>query len=117
VIESLRLLFPGKKLTGIFQPHLYTRTRDFADGFAESLSKLDELLLLDLYPARENPIEGVDSKMIFDKIKGIPKQLCSKQDIPDLLEGKQLEILLTIGAGDIDQLCEPIINYLDKHVA
>jgi UDP-N-acetylmuramate--alanine ligase len=117
LIESLRLLFPGKKLTGIFQPHLYTRTRDFADAFGEELSKLDELLLLDLYPAREKPIEGVDSQMLLDRVSNIPKQLCSMKEFPGLLHDRQLEILLTIGAGDIDQLCEPIIKYLDGHVA
>jgi UDP-N-acetylmuramate--alanine ligase len=117
LIESLRLLFPGKKILGIFQPHLYTRTRDFADGFAESLSQLDELILLDLYPAREKPIPGVDSNMIYEKITGIPRQICSKQELIGRLEGKDMEVLVTIGAGDIDQMCDPIIKYLEDHVA
>jgi UDP-N-acetylmuramate--alanine ligase len=117
IVQSLRLLFPGRKLTGIFQPHLYSRTRDFADGFAEELSRLDELILLDLYPAREKPIEGVDSKMIFDKISGIPKQMCTRQELPGRLPGLDIEVLLTIGAGDIDQLCDPIVNYLEENVA
>ena len=117
LIGSIRLLFPGAKITGIFQPHLYSRTRDFADGFAESLGKLDELILLDLYPAREKPIPGVDSKMIFDRVDLTNKKLCAKADLIGILENYQLEVLLTIGAGDIDQLCEPIVKYLDEHVA
>lgn len=117
LVESMRLLFPGRKLTGIFQPHLFSRTRDFADDFARSLSMLDELLLLDLYPAREKPIPGVNSKMLLDKVAGIPATLCSMSDFPGILENRQVEILLTIGAGDIDRLCDPIIKYLDEHVA
>ncbi len=117
VIQSLRLLFPGKKLTGIFQPHLYSRTRDFAEGFAEELSRLDELILLDLYPAREKPIQGVDSKMIYDRVSGIPRQMCSKQELAGRLPGLDIEVLLTIGAGDIDQLVDPIVKYLEENVA
>ena len=117
VIESMRLLFPGRKLTGIFQPHLYTRTRDFAAEFARSLSLLDELLLLDIYPAREQPIPGVNARMLLDQVTGIPASLCSKDDFPAILENRPLEILLTMGAGDIDRLCNPIIQYLDGHVA
>lgn len=117
LICSIRLLFPDRKITGIFQPHLYSRTRDFADGFAESLGKLDELILLDLYPAREKPIPGVDSKMIFDRVELNAKRLCTKKDLVKTLESYQPEILLTIGAGDIDQLCDPIIKYLEEHVA
>ncbi|MFA5815171.1 MAG: UDP-N-acetylmuramate--L-alanine ligase [Bacteroidales bacterium] len=117
LIRSIRLLFPDRKITGIFQPHLYSRTRDFAGGFAESLGKLDELILLDLYPAREKPIPGVDSKMIFDRVELNAKQLCAKGDLIKTLESYQPEILLTIGAGDIDQLCDPIIKYLEEHVA
>lgn len=117
LLESLRLLFPDKKILGVFQPHLYTRTRDFADGFAESLGQFDELILLDLYPAREKPIPGVDSSLIYDKISGIPKELCSKSELISRLENKDIQILVTIGAGDIDQMCEPIIKYLEEHVA
>ena len=90
---------------------------DLADGFAQSLGKLDELILLDLYPAREKPIPGVDSKMVFDRIKLKKKQLCAKEDLVKILESCKPEILLTIGAGDIDQLCDPIIKYLEEHVA
>ncbi|OFY50099.1 MAG: UDP-N-acetylmuramate--L-alanine ligase [Bacteroidetes bacterium GWF2_49_14] len=117
IVQSLRLLFPGKKLTGIFQPHLYSRTRDFAAGFAEELSRLDELILLDLYPAREKPIQGVDSKLIFDMVSGIPRQMCSKQELAGRLPGLDIEVLLTIGAGDIDQLSDPIVKYLEENVA
>ncbi len=117
LINSIRMLFPGRKITGIFQPHLYSRTRDFAVGFAESLSKLDELILLELYPAREKPLPGVDSKMILDLVDLNAKQLCSKEDLITVLENTKPDILLTIGAGDIDQLCEPIIKYLEEHVA
>jgi UDP-N-acetylmuramate--alanine ligase len=117
LICSIRLLFPDRKITGIFQPHLYSRTRDLADGFAESLGKVDELILLDLYPAREMPVAGVDSKMIYDRVELNTKRLCAKEDLVKTLESYQPEILLTIGAGDIDQLCDPIIKYLDEHVA
>jgi len=117
LIQSIRLLFPNRKLTGIFQPHLFTRTRDFADGFAEALGKLDELILLDLYPAREKPIPGVDSQMILDRVSLKNKRLCSKDELITTLASYQPDILLTIGAGDIDQLCEPITQYLSEYVA
>ncbi len=117
LIHSIRLLFPDRKITGIFQPHLYSRTRDFADGFAAALSKLDEVILLDLYPAREKPLPGVDSRMILDRIESGHKQLCTKQDLLTVLASMEPEILLTIGAGDIDQLCEPITKFLQNHVA
>jgi UDP-N-acetylmuramate--alanine ligase len=117
LVSSIRMLFPGRRITGIFQPHLYTRTRDFAEGFAESLGKMDELILLDLYPARENPIPGIDSKMILDQVGLKSKMICQKEDLIKALQAYQPDILLTIGAGDIDQLCDPIIKYLDEHVA
>ena len=110
-ISSVRDIYPNKKITGIFQPHLYTRTRDFAEGFAQSLSLLDEVILLDIYPARELPIEGVDSEMILKNIK-VPVSLCSKDELVDVLRNKELEVLLTLGAGDIDKLVEPIKNML-----
>ena len=111
-IGSVRKLYPDKKITGIFQPHLYTRTRDFADGFAESLSMLDELILMDIYPARELPIEGVNSKMILDKVTINNKKLCSKEEVLNEVRQNNMEVLLTVGAGDIDQLVEPIKNIL-----
>ena len=108
VIDSVRKLYPGKKVTGIFQPHLYSRTRDFADEFAESLSKLDELILMDIYPARELPIKNITSKVIFDKVRLQNKEMCNKSDILHRLKNRHVEVLLTLGAGDIDQLVEPI---------
>ncbi|SBV97809.1 UDP-N-acetylmuramate--L-alanine ligase [uncultured Dysgonomonas sp.] len=115
-ITSVKELYPDRKLTGIFQPHLYTRTRDFASEFAKSLSLLDELVLLDIYPAREKPIEGVTSKIIFDKVT-CPKTLCSKEELLPLLENKNdIEVLLTVGAGDIDQLLGPIKDILEQKI-
>jgi UDP-N-acetylmuramate--alanine ligase len=107
-ITSIRGMFPGKKITGVFQPHLYSRTRDFAPEFAESLSLLDELILLDIYPAREKPIEGVTSSIIFDKVSIKDKTLCSKSDLMDVLKSKDLQVLITLGAGDIDAMVEKI---------
>ena len=111
-ISSVKELYPGKKVTGIFQPHLFTRTRDFADGFANSLSLLDELILLEIYPARELPLEGVTSKIIFDRVTIPNKTLCRKTEVMIELQSKKIEVLLTLGAGDIDQLVDPIRKYL-----
>lgn len=113
-ITSVKELYHDRKVTGVFQPHLYSRTKDFADEFAKSLSLLDELILLDIYPAREKPIEGVTSKIIFDKVT-CPKTLCNKQELLPLLENKNdIEVLLTVGAGDIDQLLEAIKEVLKE---
>ncbi|MBK9149816.1 MAG: UDP-N-acetylmuramate--L-alanine ligase [Saprospiraceae bacterium] len=101
-IDAARTLYPGKKVTGIFQPHLYTRTRDFADGFAKALNRLDEIILMDIYPARELPIEGVNSEMIFEKLKNKNKKLVSKATLMDALKEIKTDVLLTLGAGDID---------------
>lgn len=114
VIGSLRDLHKGRKITGIFQPHLYSRTRDFADDFAKSLSALDELILLDIYPAREKPIPGVTSDIIFDKVSLVKKHHCSKINLLDKLKELNIDILLTAGAGDIDQMIEPIKNWLNE---
>lgn len=115
-INSVKELYPDKKVTGIFQPHLYSRTQDFVDEFAKSLSLLDELILLDIYPARELPIEGVTSQIVFDKVT-CKKTLCNKADLLSLLEDKtNIEVLLTIGAGDIDQLLLPIKEMLEKRI-
>jgi UDP-N-acetylmuramate--alanine ligase len=111
-IRSVRHLYPGRKITGIFQPHLFTRTRDFVDGFAESLDLLDEALVMEIYPAREEPIPGVDAGMILDKMKLKSKRRCSAIDFPAILDDYQLDILLTLGAGDIDRLVNPIVGYL-----
>ena len=107
-IESVRRLYPHKRIVGVFQPHLYTRTRDFADGFAEELSKLDEVVLLPIYPARELPIEGVSSEMLLNKIENPKKALCCKEKLLSLLLGKKGDVVLTLGAGDIDALV-PVI--------
>jgi len=111
-ITSIRELYPGRKITGIFQPHLYSRTRDFAKEFAEVLSGLDELILLDIYPARELPIEGVSSENILSDVKLKNKTLCSKENLLPLLKEKEIDVLVTFGAGDIDQLVPLIKNQL-----
>jgi len=111
-INSVREIYPGKKISGIFQPHLYSRTRDFAAEFAKSLELLDELFLLDIYPARELPIEGVSSSIIFDKVNLKEKTLCSLNNILDIIASKKPEILLTMGAGNIDTKVESIKNIL-----
>jgi len=109
-IVSLRENYPGRKTTGIFQPHLFSRTKDFADGFAKSLSLLDELILLDIYPAREKPVEGVTSKLIFDRVNLDDKIMIQKEQLLAVLADKKPELLITLGAGDIDQLVEPIVK-------
>ncbi len=101
-IESVRALYPDKTLTVVFQPHLYSRTRDFADQFADALSAADEVMLTDLYPAREKPILGISSKTIFDKVKCEKKSLISKEDFVDTMKNRNFEILLTVGAGDLN---------------
>ncbi len=112
-VSSLRMLYPDKKLTAIFQPHLYTRTRDFYKDFADSLSLLDEVILLDIYPARELPIEGVTSKLIYDNLHpGIEKTMCHKEDLIELLKTKKIEVLITLGAGDVDNYVTPIYELL-----
>lgn len=110
-IKSARQLFPEKRITGIFQPHLYSRTQDFAEGFAESLSLLDEVVLMDIYPARELPIPGVTSEIIFDRIS-TEKKLLNGEAIFDHLKENRPEVLLTLGAGDIDRIVEPIKSLL-----
>jgi UDP-N-acetylmuramate--alanine ligase len=107
-IEGIRELYIDKKITGVFQPHLYSRTRDFAEGFAQSLDMLDECILLDIYPARELPIEGVSSQTIMDRMKLKNKKLLSKEALLEYINEKKPEVLVTLGAGDIDQLVEPI---------
>ena len=113
-IRSVKDLYPNRKLTVIFQPHLYTRTRDFAPQFAEALSLADRVILLDIYPAREAPIEGVTSKIIFDRIKCADKVLCNKQDLIKTIKNYNFDVLLTAGAGDVcnflPQICEVIKN-------
>ena len=111
-IDAIRKLYPKKKLTAIFQPHLYSRTQDFAEEFAQELSKVDELILLPIYPAREEPIPGVNSEMLLSKVSIEAKQITAKEKVLELLSNKELDILLTIGAGDIDRLINPIKSLL-----
>ncbi|MCE4563272.1 UDP-N-acetylmuramate--L-alanine ligase [Maribellus sp. CM-23] len=113
-ISSVKALYPGKKVTGIFQPHLYSRTRDFAAEFATSLDLLDHAVLLPLYPAREEPIKGVSSEIIFDKMALEAKQLVEKTELEGLLRNDQNEIILTMGAGDIDRMVKPIVELLQQ---
>lgn len=118
-LTSIRGNFPGYRLTGIFQPHLYTRTRDFADGFAEALSHVDRLILLDIYPAREEPIPGVTSQIIFDKVEAQEKMLIRKDELMEKMAGIELgdkEVFMTIGAGDIDRFVGPIGKLLHERL-
>ena len=115
-IQSVKELYPDKKVTGIFHPHLYTRTRDFAADFAASLSLLDELILLDIYPAREEPIPGVTSQIIFDRVTIPNKRMIRKEELLDLVqkEAASFEVVLMFGAGNIDRLVEPVKQILEK---
>jgi UDP-N-acetylmuramate--alanine ligase len=113
-IGSVRKLYPDKKITGIFQPHLFSRTKDFADGFAESLDMLDECILLEIYPAREKPIEGVSSQMLLGKMNIQNKWVMSKEDVLEQVKNNRPQVLLTMGAGDIDRLVEPIEKILKQ---
>lgn len=108
LLRSVRDLFAGKKITAVFQPHLFSRTRDFAPEFSESLSLADEVILLDIYPARELPMEGVNSEMLLEGILANRKMISSKESLIENIKNWQPEVLLTIGAGDIDKLVQPI---------
>ena len=111
-IQSVRALYPQRKLTVAFQPHLYSRTRDFADEFAQALSQADEVILTDLYPAREEPIPGVSSEIIFNKIKNSEKLLISKEDFVNTLKNRNFEILLAAGAGDLSLYLPKLVESL-----
>jgi len=111
-IGSAKKLYPGKKITGIFQPHLFSRTRDFADAFAESLDMLDECILLDIYPAREKPMEGITSQWLLNKMSSKNKKLLSKSEVLEEIKRSPKEVIITMGAGDIDSLVEPIEKIL-----
>ncbi len=114
-ISSIKMLYPEKKITVAFQPHLFTRTRDFYKDFAESLSVADEVLLLDIYPARELPIEGVSSKLIFDNIKeSVDKRMCKKDELLNIIKEENIEVLITLGAGDIDNLVPQIYDIINN---
>ena len=113
-ITAVKTLYPDKKLTTIFQPHLFTRTRDFADGFSEVLSMTDQLILLDIYPARELPIEGVNSEMILKNVSTADKQILTMQQAIELVRNAKPELLLTVGAGDIDTMVRPLKELLEN---
>ncbi|WP_138992956.1 UDP-N-acetylmuramate--L-alanine ligase [Larkinella sp. C7] len=114
-LSSLKALYPERKVTAIFQPHLFSRTRDFADEFAKSLSLADRVILLDIYPARELPIEGVSADLIFKSILSENKVQCTKADLPDLLRNEPPELVATIGAGDIDQMIPVLRNLFETN--
>lgn len=113
-ISSIRGIFPGRKITGIFQPHLFTRTRDLAPEFAQALSGVDKLILLDIYPARELPIEGVTSEIIFKDVTAPEKLLITKEELMPLLENEPVDVLVSFGAGNIDRYIGPITEMLNK---
>src|SRR5690606_24198976 len=112
--SSVREIFPDKKILGVFQPHLFTRTRDFMDGFAESLSRFDELILLEIYPAREESIEGINSNVLLGKIQAKNKEISSLKDALEKIKSKEFDVLLTVGAGNIDTLVKPIKKWLNE---
>jgi UDP-N-acetylmuramate--alanine ligase len=114
LIDSVKLIFPNKRIKGIFQPHLFSRTRDFIDDFATQLSRLDELILLPIYPAREEAIEGISSEFLLSKCQNAQKGVFSAQEIVDSISVKENEVLLTIGAGDIDRIVPQIAKILSR---
>jgi UDP-N-acetylmuramate--alanine ligase len=113
--RSIRQLYRDRHITAIFQPHLYTRTRDFYREFAEALSQLDEVILTDIYPAREAPIEGVTSKLIYDLLApGVEKQLITKDEVLPLVKSRSFDVLIVLGAGDLDEQVPQIANILKR---
>ena len=115
--RSIRELYRDKKITAIFQPHLYTRTRDFYKDFASSLSLLDDVVLCDIYPAREKPIEGVTSKLIYDNLReGVEKKMIKKEEVLDFVKSKDFQVLIVLGAGDLDNYVPEIENILKKNI-
>lgn len=112
-ITSVKKMFPGRKMTAVFQPHLYSRTKDFYVEFAQSLSHADEVILIPVYPARELPMEGVESDMIAELVTA-PCKLVQKEELVEELKGRKLDVVVTFGAGDIDRCCEPIAEMLKK---
>ena len=114
-MKSIRELYKDRKITAIFQPHLYTRTRDFYKDFANSLSLLDEVILCDIYPAREQPIPGVTSKLIYDNLKpGVEKSMIHKEDVLDLVKNRDFDVLVILGAGDLDNYVPQITKILEE---
>jgi UDP-N-acetylmuramate--alanine ligase len=116
LLRSVRALYPGKKITAVFQPHLFSRTRDFAAGFSQSLSLADEVLLLQIYPARELPMEGVNSAMLLEHITAPSKCLLEDDELLGFLANHQVEVLVTVGAGDIDRFVQPIADLMERRV-
>ena len=113
--KSLKELYGNRKITAIFQPHLYTRTRDFYQDFANSLSHFDEVILTDIYPAREQPIPGITSKIIFDNIKpGVEKQMIRKEDVPDFVKNRDFDVLVILGAGDLENYATQIAQIIEN---
>ena len=113
--RSIRQLYADRKITAIFQPHLYTRTRDFYKDFADALSQLDEVILCDIYPAREQPIPGVTSQLIYDNLKpGVEKSMIHKEDVLDLVKGRDFDVLVVLGAGDLDNYVPQITKILES---
>ncbi len=117
VCKSLRMIYPERKISVVFQPHLYSRTRDFLDGFAKALAEFDEVFLLDIYPARELPIEGITSELLLKKIQCGHKQLVSKEDMVSKVAKSETEVVVTLGAGDIDRLVAPLKQALLNKIA
>ncbi|HPF02821.1 MAG TPA: cyanophycin synthetase, partial [Bacteroidales bacterium] len=115
-IASVREYFGERRTTAIFQPHLFTRTRDHADGFAAVLDTLDEVIILPVYPAREKPIPGITSGMILDRMKLVSKRLMKMEEIPESIDPARTDLIMTIGAGDIDRLVGPLEKRLGKEV-
>ena len=114
--RSIRELYRGRHITAIFQPHLYTRTRDFYKDFAEALSQLDEVILTEIYPAREEPIPGVTSQLIYDNLApGVEKQLIRKADVLQLVESRRFDVLIVLGAGDLDNMVPEMAKLLNKN--
>jgi UDP-N-acetylmuramate--alanine ligase len=114
LIDSIHLMYPNRKITGVFQPHLFTRTRDFFDGFVEQLSRLDETILMPIYPAREEPIEGITSDALLEKIMISDKKILTPNEVVSYLSQKTEGVFLTIGAGDIDRIVNPLGELLRK---
>jgi UDP-N-acetylmuramate--alanine ligase len=113
--RSIRELYKNRKITAIFQPHLYTRTRDFYKDFADALSLLDEVILTEIYPAREQPIEGVTSKLIYDNLRpGVEKQIIQKDDVLQLVKDRDFDVLIVLGAGDLDNQVPQMTSILNR---
>ena len=114
-ILSVKQLYEGRRVKAIFQPHLYSRTRDFYREFADALSLLDDVTIVDIYPARELPIPGITSKLIYDNLRpGMKKEMCHKEEIPDIVRRKDFDVLVTLGAGDIEDYAQEITQILNE---